>query len=105
MQSTWLDSSKWTSARDAIYSAAPASVQASIDKSGYNYAALTTQDWYTENVPEAQRTDVAREIEAINSAAARIVGTPSTSTGGAMRTAAPMLVGAVGVVGGVWAVL
>lgn len=81
-------------------------MQSSIDKSGYAYDDIITQSWYTKNVPKAVQTDVKKEIEAINSAAAKIVGTPtSTSKGGALRTGVPMAMGALGVVGGVLAVL
>lgn len=105
VQSTWLDSNKWTSARDAIYSAAPTAAQASISKSGYQYDALTTQSWYTKNVPKAIQTDVANYGKALDSAAAKIVGTPSTSSSGCMATGVPMMVGAMGVVGGVLAAM
>ena len=105
VQSTWLDSPKWTSARDAIYSAAPTAAQSSIDKSGYAYGDIVTQSWYTKNVPKAVQTDVKKEIEAINSAAAKIVGTPSsTSKGGAAKTGVPVAA-ALGIVGGVLAIL
>lgn len=61
-----------------------------------------TQTWYTKSVPTAVQTAIKNEIAAIQSAAAKVVGTPSTSKGGAapMRTAAPMVVGGAAVVGG-----
>jgi len=56
-------------------------------------------------VPKAIQTDIADYRNAVNSAAAKIVGTPSTSSSGCMATGVPMVVGAMGVVGGVWAAL
>ncbi|KAK0105020.1 hypothetical protein ONS95_004611 [Cadophora gregata] len=105
VESTWENSNKYTSAIAAIYSAAPTAAQASISKSGYEYDALTTESWYTKDVPKAIQTDVADYRKAINSAAAKIVGTPSTSSSGCMKTGVPMVVGAMGVVGGVWAAM
>tara|TARA_R110002060_G_scaffold60748_2_gene70305 strand:+ start:500 stop:700 length:201 start_codon:yes stop_codon:yes gene_type:complete len=66
---------------------------------------LTTESWYTKSVPKAIQTDIADYRNAVNSAAAKIVGTPSTSSSGCMATGVPMVVGAMGVVGGVWAAL
>ncbi|KAH7311093.1 hypothetical protein BKA65DRAFT_518585 [Rhexocercosporidium sp. MPI-PUGE-AT-0058] len=105
VQSTWENSNKFTSAIAAIYSAAPAAAQASLSKSDFVYDALTTQSWYTKDVPKAIQTDIADYRKAINSAAAKIVGTPSTSSSGCMATGVPMVVGAMGVVGGVWAAM
>jgi hypothetical protein len=62
-----------------------------------------TQTWYTKSVPTAVQTAIKNEIAAIQSAAAKVVGTPSTSKGAAapIRTAAPMVVlGGAAVVGG-----
>lgn len=49
-------------------------------------------------MPTAVQTAVKNEIAAIDSAAAKIVGTPSTSKGGAMKTTAPVVLGAMGMV-------
>jgi hypothetical protein len=104
VETSWLDSPAWTSARDAIYSAAPSSVRTSIDSSGYGYKEITSQTWYTK-VPKAQQTAIAGQISAVDSVAAKIVGTPSKSSGGAMKTGVPMVVGAMGLMGGVLAAL
>ncbi|CZT12294.1 uncharacterized protein RAG0_16166 [Rhynchosporium agropyri] len=101
IQSTWQNSNKFTSARNAIYSAAPTGeVQSSLAKSGWNYGQVTTQKWY-KDVPQAQKTDIADYRKAIDSAAAKIIGTPGKSKNGCMPTGVPMMMGAVGVVGGV----
>ncbi|KAG4444005.1 hypothetical protein IFR05_000465 [Cadophora sp. M221] len=105
VESTWENSDKFTSAIAAIYSAAPSAAQASLSKSNFVYDALTTQSWYTKDVPKAIQTDIADYRKAINSAAAKIVGTPSTSKSGCMATGVPMVVGAMGVVGGMLAVM
>lgn len=103
VEATWLDSPAQTSAVQAIYSAAPSDLKSSIASSGYRYADITTQPWYT-NVPEAQRTAIAKEVEAIESAAAAVVGT-ATSTGGAVQRTGMAVAGVVGIVGGVLAAM
>ncbi|KAL5325477.1 hypothetical protein ACEPPN_006603 [Leptodophora sp. 'Broadleaf-Isolate-01'] len=105
VQSTWQNSNKFTSAIAAIYSAAPTAAQASLSKSNFEYDALTTQSWYTKGVPKAIQTDIADYRKAIHSAAAKIVGTPSTSSSGCMATGVPLVVGAMGVVGGMLAAM
>ncbi|KUJ08211.1 uncharacterized protein LY89DRAFT_691109 [Mollisia scopiformis] len=105
VQSTWEDSASYTSANEAIYSAAPSSVQSSIDKSGYYYGQITSQAWYTKSVPGAIQTAVAKEISAIDSAAEKVLGTASsTGAAAAMRTAAPIM-GAVALAGGIFAAM
>ncbi len=60
---------------------------------------FTTEAWYTKSVPKAIQTAVVSEINALDQAAFKIVGTPtSSSKGGAAKTAAPIF-GAM-VVGG-----
>ncbi|CZR63641.1 uncharacterized protein PAC_13538 [Phialocephala subalpina] len=105
VETTWRDSPAYTSANEAIYSAAPSSVLSSISKSGYYYREITSQAWYTKSVPHAVQTAVAEEISAIDSAASKILGTIS-STGAAapMRTAAPIM-GAVAIAGGIFAAM
>jgi hypothetical protein len=106
VESSWYDSPAYTSADIAIFSAAPSSVQSSISKSGYYYKEITTQTWYTKNVPHAVQTAVAAEISAIDSAAAKIIGTPSsTSKGAGARATGLGVAGMVGVFGGVLALL
>lgn len=108
MDATWTDSPKWTSARDAIYSAAPSSAISSISKSGYRFDELTTQAWYTKSVSKAVQTDIANELKALDSAASKVLGPLATQTskGGAVKTGAAGVAGVVvGVVGGLVAVL
>jgi hypothetical protein len=100
IQSSWRNSPAYTSANSAIFSAAPKAVQSSISKSQYGYREIMTQTWYSKNVPKAIQTAVAGELSALDSAAAKILGT-KTSTGMAARTAVPMAVGAMGIIGGV----
>jgi hypothetical protein len=81
-------------------------VQSSISKSGYYYKEITSQAWYTKSVPQAVQTAVAGEISAVNSAAEKIVGTPTSSSKGAGARATGLgVAGMVGVVGGVLAAL
>jgi hypothetical protein len=98
VQSTWTDSPAWTSARDAIYSAAPSSVQSSISKSGYVYKDITSQSWYTKSVPKAVQTAVAGEVSAVDSAASKILAT-ATRKGDAPKQTRMAVAGMVGVVG------
>lgn len=102
IQSSWRDTPAFTSAESAIISALPTSLQASVSKSGYGYRAITGQAWYTKNVPKAVQTAIAGELSAFDSAQAKILGT-STSKGAAARTAVPIAVGAMGIMGGVLA--
>jgi hypothetical protein len=104
VETTWRDSPQYTSANEAIFSAAPSSVQSSISKSGYYYGQITSQAWYTKSVPHAIQTAVAGEVSAIDSAAEKVIGTASSKGGAAMRTAAPIM-GAVAVLGGVFAAM
>jgi hypothetical protein len=65
-----------------------------------------TQSWYTKNVPQAVQTAVSGEVSAIDSVAEKLLGTPtSSSKGGVQKTAVPLVMGAMGVVGGVLAML
>jgi copper(I)-binding protein len=84
-------------------------VQSSLATSGFEYAALTTQAWYTKSVPTAVQTAVAGYVAAEDSAAEKILGTPTTSknAAGARETGVGLMaMGAVvGVVGSVMAVL
>jgi hypothetical protein len=105
VESSWQGSPQYTSANAAIYSAAPADVKSSIDSSGYYYRSITGQDWYTKSVPQAVQTAVAGEISAFSSVGAKILGTSTSSGNAAARTAAPMIVGAMGLVGGVFAAM
>ncbi|RDL40888.1 uncharacterized protein BP5553_00867 [Venustampulla echinocandica] len=104
VQASWFDSPAQTSAYKAIYSAAPSSLKSSLASSGYRYAQITTQEWYTKDVPKAQQTDLAKEDEALKSAARKILGT-STSTGGAVQRTGMAVAGVVGAVGAVLAAL
>jgi hypothetical protein len=45
IQSSWSDTPAYTSAYDAIVSAAPSSLQASISKSGWTIQDISTQAW------------------------------------------------------------
>lgn len=103
VQSSWVDSPVYTSVQNAIYSAAPSSVQASISSSGYIYESITTNAWFTK-VPQALQSAVTSEFSALDNAAESIIGT-STSTGGAARVTEVALAGAVGVVGVAMALL
>ncbi|KAE8446470.1 hypothetical protein EG329_011933 [Mollisiaceae sp. DMI_Dod_QoI] len=104
VETTWRDSPAYTSANEAIYSAAPSSVKSSIDKSGYYYGEITSQAWYTKSVPHAVQTAVAGEISAIDSAAEKVLGTISSKGTAPMRTAAPIM-GAMAIAGGIFAAM
>jgi hypothetical protein len=106
VETTWRDSPAYTSANEAIFSAAPSSVQSSISKSGYYYKDVMTQSWYMKNVPQAVQTAVSGEVSAIDSVAEKLLGTlTSSSKGGAERTAVPLAMGIMAIVGGVLAIL
>ncbi|KAH6665168.1 hypothetical protein B0J14DRAFT_680950 [Halenospora varia] len=98
VKTSFENSPQWTSAAAAIISAAPSSAKASISSSGFHWAAITGQEWYTKSVDGAQRSVVAAQESRYDSVAAKIVGT-ATSTAAASRVTGA--IGMVGVVGGV----
>lgn len=57
-----------------------------------------TESWYTKNVPHAVQTAVAAQISAVDSAGAKIVGTP-TSTNAAPAVTGMGIAGVMGVAG------
>jgi hypothetical protein len=58
------------------------------------------------NVPQAVQTAVSGEVSAIDSVAEKLLGTlTSSSKGGAERTAVPLAMGIMAIVGGVLAIL
>ena len=81
-------------------------MKSSIEASNYFYQAITSQAWYTKDVPKAVQTAVSAQIAAFDSAAEKILGTPtSTSKGAGARVTGLGVAGVVGVVGGVLAAL
>jgi hypothetical protein len=64
-------------------SAAPSSLKASISASGYYYDELLTQTW----VPAAVSTAMAGQLSALDSAAAKVIGTGTSTNAAPMKTA------------------
>lgn len=62
------------------------------------------QPWYSKDVPASAQTAYAGQVKALNDAAAKVVGTPGSTANAAPRETG-MVVGVLGVVGGVLAVL
>jgi hypothetical protein len=98
VETKWEDSPAYTSFQSALYSAAPTKVQSSIATSGYAFTQLTTADWYTKSMPKAVQTAFAGYVSSIDSAAAKVIGTAS-STGGAAQQTGMAVIGMVGVFG------
>jgi len=98
VQSTWWDSPKYTSADEAIYSAAPPSAQSSMSASGFVYELITTETWYTKNVPTAVQSDVVAEISAVKSMVSAVAGSASKGAAAA-RVTGRAVVGVLGVAG------
>ena len=100
VQTSWEDSKEFTSAENAIISAAPSDVASSISKSGFAYKDITSQDWYTKSVPKSDQSAVSKEISAIDSVYTHVLGTVS-STGGVApaKVTGVAVMGMVGVVG------
>lgn len=73
----------------------PTSLQSSL--SNYDYKYITAQTWYSK-VPKKVQTAIAGEVSSIDSAAAKIVGT-ATSTGAAPRETGMAVAGLVGIAG------
>lgn len=88
--------------RDTYLHPAPTSIQASLATSGWDIEDISTQAWYTKNVPKDIQSAINAEVSALDSAAAKIIGTPSTSMGLApMATAGFGVAGVIGVFGAV----
>lgn len=88
---------------DAVYSAAPASVQSYL-RTGIWENSLTAQPWFT-NVPGSAKSALSSQLEALESAEYSILGMPTTGSKnaaparatGVMAAAAAGAVGLVGV--------
>lgn len=100
MQTAWKDTPTYTSVDQAVYSAAPTSLQASIATSGFIYEDITKETWYTKDVPKAIQTAIAEHVSSITSVEGKFLGTgTSTSKGGAAQQTRMAVAGLVGVVG------
>lgn len=101
--------SGYSSVVDAIWSAAEkgdggGGAPASLSASGWNWGDITTNAWYTKNVPAAVQTEVARYDSAWDDAIDSVYSEVATATGGsANAAAAPRCTGmaVAGVVAGV----
>lgn len=86
---------------EAVYSAAPASVQSYL-RTGLWYDSLTTQPWFT-GVPGSAQSALSSQQAALDSAQYAILGTPTTGSKNAAPRATGMVAaaaaGAVGMVG------
>ncbi len=91
VESTWTDSPQFTSALEAVYSAAPASVQSYL-RTGQWDDALTAQPWFTA-VPSAAQQALSSQEAALESVQYAILGTPTTGS----RNAAPARATGMGV--------
>lgn len=100
VETKWRDTPAYTSAGEAIYSAAPTKLQPSIATSGYIYEQVTTETWYTKNVPKAVQTAIDGHVSSIISVEQKVLGTgTSTSKAGAAQQTGMAVAGVVGVVG------
>jgi hypothetical protein len=97
VQTSWVSSPAESSVDAAILSAAPPAAQTSFSKGELGYKEVTAQPWYTK-VPAAQQTALAKYDSAIDSAAAKVVGTPSTSKNAGPKQTAMAMAGVVGMV-------
>ncbi|KAF8860078.1 hypothetical protein BDZ45DRAFT_688720 [Acephala macrosclerotiorum] len=103
---TFYDSPAATSLNSAILSAAPSASSASFAASGIPYGLVYTQSWYTKSVPTALQSVMLAQFSALNSVQEKILGTPTSTSASkstnaaAMRTAAPVMLGAMGILGG-----
>ncbi|PQE17864.1 hypothetical protein CJF30_00010373 [Rutstroemia sp. NJR-2017a BBW] len=100
-----MDSPAFTSARDAIYSAAPSSLQASLSASGWYYEDVVTASWFTKSAPKSVQKDMQSYISTIGAVESSVFSKVATETskGGvpARQTGAvaAAVVGAVAAVG------
>ena len=82
---------------EAIYSAAPASVQSYL-RTGTWYDSLTTQPWFT-GVPDSAKSALSSQEAALDSAQYAILGTPTSKNAAPARATGVMAAAAAGAVG------
>jgi len=97
VESTWTDSPKYTSVLEAIYSAAPASVQSYL-RTGTWYDSLTAQPWFT-GVPGSAQSALSSQEAALISAEYAVLGTPTSTNAAPARATGAMAAAAAGAVG------
>lgn len=108
-ETSFYQADQYPSIYSAIYSAASkgdSEAAASLSKSGWDWGSITTNAWYTENVPGALQTAVAKYDEAWDSIINSVYAEAVSTTGSKNAAAAPKCTGmaVAGVVAGVAAV-
>jgi hypothetical protein len=96
VQSTWTNSPQFTSAIQAVYSAAPKDAQSAI--ATLKYTQITAQPWWTA-VPDSAKAVFSSESAALDSVAQKILGTPTASKNLAPRETVALAAAVAGVVG------
>ncbi|PQE05101.1 hypothetical protein CJF31_00006070 [Rutstroemia sp. NJR-2017a BVV2] len=108
VETKWVDSPAFTSARAAIYSAAPSSLQASLATSGWDYGDVVTASWFTKNAPKSVQKDVQSYNSAVYSIEDSVfskVATETSKGGVPARQTGAVAAGVIGVVAAVGMVL
>ncbi|KUI74504.1 hypothetical protein VM1G_10102 [Cytospora mali] len=94
VETSFVTRSDYTSIVDAIWSAADKDANskalASLSASGFDWSAITTNDWYQDNVPKAYQTAVVKYDSAWDSAYSSV---EAKATGSKNAAAAPRCTG------------
>lgn len=97
LETSFALASDYSSLIDDIYSAASkdggSDVTASLEKSGWNWGAITTNAWYTKDVPKAVQTAVAKYDSAWEDSINSVYSKAVTTTGTANAAAVPQCTG------------
>ncbi|KAM3065010.1 hypothetical protein ACMFMG_001219 [Clarireedia jacksonii] len=100
----WQDSPAFTSAENAIFSAAPSSLQASLSKSGWNWNEVATASWFTKEAPKSVQKDVQSYTSAIDSVVSSVnskIATETSKGAAGARQTGGVAVGVMGVMAAV----
>jgi hypothetical protein len=94
INSGWTTAAAFTSFKDALYSAAPSSLQESLSQSGFIYNDVVTADWFTKSAPKAVQTAVNSYLSKVEKVEESVFSKVATETSkGAAATGAPVIMG------------
>ncbi|RAL64965.1 hypothetical protein DID88_001555 [Monilinia fructigena] len=96
VDNAWTTAPAFTSFVDAVFSAAPTSLQSSLSKSGFLYDDIVTADWFTKKAPKDVQKSVNNYLSSVDKIESSVFSKVATETS---KGAAPTGVPAVGVMG------
>ncbi|KAB8296433.1 hypothetical protein EYC80_009176 [Monilinia laxa] len=96
VNNAWTTAPAFTSFVEAVFSAAPTSLQASLSKSGFLYEDVATADWFTKKAPKDIQKSLSNYLSSVDKVESSVFNKVATETS---KGAAPTGVPAVGVMG------